>query len=177
MERKYLMELIAITPENRFTVNDFIREHWFSTEMVIRGQIVDMTRVDGYVLFEEGAVIGLVTFMIEGRECEITSLDSLQERRGIGTALLDAAVRAAEEAGCVRVKLITTNDNINAIRFYQKRGFDMAHLYRNALETSRKLKPEIPLIGDNGIPLRHEIEFERMLSNETGKGGTVCRPL
>ena len=171
------MNLIAITAENRPAVNDFIREHWFSTEMVIRGQVVDMTKVDGFVLLEDDAIVGLVTFTIDGRECEITSLDSQRERQGIGTALLDAAVRAAEAAGCVRVKLITTNDNINAIRFYQKRNFDMAHLYRDALETSRKLKPEIPFIGDNGIPLRHEIEFERMLSNETGKEGTVCRPL
>lgn len=58
------------------------------------------------------------------------------------------------------IVLITTNDNINAIRFYQKRGFDMAHLFRNAMDISRKLKPEIPLIGENSIPLRHEIEFE-----------------
>lgn len=59
--------------------------------------------------------------------------------------------------------LITTNDNINAIRFYQKRGFDMARLFRNALEASRRLKPEIPLLGENDIPLRHEIEFELLL--------------
>ncbi len=57
------------------------------------------------------------------------------------------------------------NDNINAIRFYQKRGFDMAHLFRNAMDISRKLKPEIPLIGDNSIPLRHEIEFELSIIN------------
>ena len=55
--------------------------------------------------------------------------------------------------------MITTNDNIQAIRFYQRCGFDMAHLYHNALNLSRKLKPEIPFIGANGIPLMHEIEF------------------
>lgn len=64
---------------------------------------------------------------------------------------------------CYVVVLITTNDNINAIRFYQKRGFDMAHLFHNALDVSRKLKPEIPLIGENSIPLQHEIEFERFI--------------
>lgn len=59
--------------------------------------------------------------------------------------------------------MITTNDNINAIRFYQKRGFDMAGFFRNALDVSRRLKPEIPLIGENSIPLRHEIEFEMLV--------------
>lgn len=58
---------------------------------------------------------------------------------------------------------LTTNDNINAIRFYQKRGFDMARFYHNALNVSRKLKSQIPIIGDNGIPLQHEIEFEYCL--------------
>ena len=36
----------------------------------------------------------------------------------------------------------------------------MARLYRNAMEASRKIKSEIPLVGENGIPMRHEIEFE-----------------
>lgn len=62
--------------------------------------------------------------------------------------------------------MITTNDNINALRFYQKRGFDMAGFYYNSLEVSRKLKPEIPLIGENGIPLKHEILFEMLLDGQ-----------
>lgn len=49
------------------------------------------------------------------------------------------------------------------MRFYHRRGFDMAALYRNALEKSRILKPLIPLTGDDGIPLRHEIEFEYVI--------------
>ena len=85
------------------------------------------------------------------------------ENRGLGTRLLDMAIEAAREKSCRRVVLITTNDNIRAIRFYQKRGFDMARLYRNALDVSRRLKPEIPLIGEDSIPLRHEIEFEMEL--------------
>ncbi len=72
-------------------------------------------------------------------------------------------IQEAKEHNMQKIVLITTNDNINAIRFYQRRGFDMAHLYRNMLDISRKLKPEIPLIGENGIPLRHEIEFEMIL--------------
>jgi hypothetical protein len=52
--------------------------------------------------------------------------------------------------------LITTNSNINALRFWQKRGFRLVHIYLGALEESRKLKPIIPLIDDNGIPIREE---------------------
>jgi ribosomal protein S18 acetylase RimI-like enzyme len=155
------MRYTAISQLNRKQVNQFLREHWFSTQMVIRGAIVDMTKVDGIIAYDESQnIIGLLTYQISGTACEITSLDSLRENCGIGSTLVKKLIEMAEKHGCEKVVLITTNDNINAIRFYQKRGFDMAKLYRNALEVSRKLKPEIPLIGDDGIPLRHEIEFE-----------------
>ena len=57
------------------------------------------------------------------------------------------------------VWLITTNENINVIRFYQKRGFHISNIYLNAIEEAKKLKPEIPKFAD-GIEIRDEIEFE-----------------
>lgn len=146
---------------NREMVNLFIREHWYTTTMVVRGKQIDMTQTEGFFLLEKGNIIGLLTYLVYDGILEITSLDSLRENQGIGSALVDMAVREAGERGLQKIVLITTNDNINAIRFYQKRGFDMARLFRNAVDDARELKPEIPLIGENGIPLHHEIEFER----------------
>ena len=157
------MDIQRITPDNRTAVNAFIKENWFTTAMVLRGRVIDMTKTDGYFASEDKKIIGLVTYIFYRDVCEITSLDSLVENRGLGTRLLDMAIEAAREKSCRRVVLITTNDNIRAIRFYQRRGFDMARLYRNALDVSRRLKPEIPLIGEDSIPLRHEIEFEMEL--------------
>lgn len=91
------------------------------------------------------------------------SLDSLRENQGIGSALVDLAVQEARDQKYRRVVLITTNDNIRALRFYQRRGFDMSNFYRNAMDLARKLKPGIPAVGENQIPLRHEIEFEMLL--------------
>lgn len=154
------MDIKTISSENREQINDFLNSHWFSTNMVVRGELVDMTTLDGFVVYDGEAIIGLVTYKTEGNECEIMSLDSLREKQGIGTALVNKVVETAREKKCTKIKLITTNDNINAIRFYQRRGFDMAKLYHNALDISRKLKPSIPIIGDFDIPLKHEIEFE-----------------
>ncbi len=154
------MDIKTISSENREQINNFIRSHWFSTVMVVRGELFDMTILDGFVVYEGEKIIGLVTYKISGTECEIMSLDSLMERQGIGTALINKVIEAARENKCIKIKLITTNDNINALRFYQKLGFDMAKLYHNALDISRKLKPTIPLIGDFDIPVKHEIEFE-----------------
>jgi len=154
------MDIKTISSENREQINNFIRSHWFSTVMVVRGELFDMTILDGFVVYEGEKIIGLVTYKISGTECEIMSLDSLMERQGIGTALINKVIETARENKCIKIKLITTNDNINALRFYQKLGFDMAKLYHNALDISRKLKPTIPLIGDFDIPVKHEIEFE-----------------
>jgi ribosomal protein S18 acetylase RimI-like enzyme len=93
------------------------------------------------------------------------TIDTKQSSRGIGTALIEAVKNAAREANCKRLWLITTNDNLNALRFYQKRGFVLVAIHRNALARSRQLKPEIPLVGAGGIPLRDEIELEMVLEN------------
>lgn len=158
------MNIERICNQNRKSVNDFIMEYWYTTKMILRGEEIDMTAVEGIVISENGEIIGLLTYIVYDDTLEITSLDSLRENQGIGTMLLERVTSIAKEAGCKKIVVVTTNDNIKAIRFYQRRGYDMAHLYRNALEVSRKLKPEIPLIGENGIPLRHEIEFEMILN-------------
>ncbi|MBZ0303030.1 MAG: GNAT family N-acetyltransferase, partial [Anaerolineae bacterium] len=96
-------------------------------------------------------------------DCEIVTLNSVQEGQGVGTALIEVVKQAAAEEGCTRLWLITTNDNFNALRFYQKRDFRIVAVYPGALDQSRKVKPEIPLFGYHGIPLRDEIELELKL--------------
>ena len=157
------MRFEQITAKNRNIVNNFIAQQWFTTKMIIRGKEIDMTAVEGIFALEDEKIIGLITYIIYEDILEITSLDSLCENKGIGTDLLINVINIAKKNNCKKIVLITTNDNIEAIRFYQKRGFDMICLYRNALDISRKLKPEIPLIGENNIPLKHEIEFEMLL--------------
>jgi ribosomal protein S18 acetylase RimI-like enzyme len=135
-------------------------ERWGATQMVTRGRVVDVAALPAFLALVGGAPAGLVSYELAGEACEITSLDSTREGLGVGTALLAAVREAARAAGCTRVWLITTNDNLHALRFYQRRGFVLAALHRNALAESRRLKPSIPAVGQDGIPLRDEIELE-----------------
>lgn len=146
------MTIRRVRETDRARINEFIAGQWFSLTMVVRGEAVDLGAAEGFYVEEDGGVTGLVTYRVGGGAMEILSLDSLREGQGTGGALLEAAVAEAETRGCARVFLITTNDNLNALRFYQKRGFDMAALYRNALDVSRRMKPSIPLTGCFGIP-------------------------
>jgi hypothetical protein len=72
-------------------------------------------------------------------------------------------MKVAKSSDCKRLWLVTTNDITHAIRFYQRRGFDWIATHINSAESMRKLKPTIPLIGEEGIPIKHEIEFEIQL--------------
>jgi GNAT superfamily N-acetyltransferase len=139
----------------------FTEEHWGAAHVVAHGQVYHPHRLPGFVATDpSGAVVGLVTFSIEGDGCEVVTLNSVVERIGVGTALLDAVRQVAAGRRCRRVWLITTNDNLDALGFYQRRGFRLVAVHRDALERSRQLKPSIPRVADNGIPLHDEIELE-----------------
>jgi GNAT superfamily N-acetyltransferase len=150
---------------DREWVSQFILEHWGSNKVVSRGVIYYPQDLPGFVALHEGEKLGLVTYNITGASCEIVTINSIRPFSGVGTALIEAVKNIALESGCERLWLITTNDNLNALRFYQKRGFELVAIHRNALKLSRKLKPEISFIGDHGIPLRDEIELEMKLDN------------
>ncbi|WP_409254226.1 GNAT family N-acetyltransferase [Bacillus sp. SCS-153A] len=145
-------------------VEEFFTNHWGSPQMVISSGIYDCSNLDGFVVVnEEQEIIGLITYIIRKDECEIISLDSLEEGKGIGSKLITQVEQTALKKGCSTVKLVTTNDNLSALSFYQKRGYHLSNLFRNAVEKARKLKPEIPLISGDGIPIRDEIELEKLL--------------
>ena len=132
-------------------------EHWGDNFIVVHREIIRYDEVDGFI-YDDWS--GATTFMIRGEECEIISLDSLHEGNGIGTTLINEVLQEAKEMKCRRVFLITTNDNLHALGFYQRRGFELVAIHRGVLNESRKIKPSIPLIGENNIPLRDEIELE-----------------
>ena len=154
--------------DDRDWVIGVLTKRWGSARIVTRGRLHHADKLPGFVVEGEGELIGLVTFRIDGTECEIISLDSLVERQGVSLKLLSRVREAAVDAGCNRLWLITTNDNIHAQRFYQKRGSRLVAVHKNAIDRARKLKPEIPDIGQNGIPIRDEIELEMRLSKSMG---------
>jgi ribosomal protein S18 acetylase RimI-like enzyme len=105
-------------------------------------------------------IVGLLTFRKSGDELEIISLDSFKENTGIGTALLNKVTDFAKQNSIKRLWLITTNDNLNALRFYQKRNWTITTIHKDAVTKAREIKPTISITGYYDIPLRHEIELE-----------------
>ena len=157
------------TPEDHAWVCSWLEQHWGAAQIVSRGKLHQADRLPAFCAIwqadavgcsEAGQPVGLITYTIVGGECEIVSLDSAAAGHGIGSSLVAAVQQTAASQGCRRLWLVTTNDNTYALHFYQRQGFTLAALHKNALVESRRLKPSIPLIGIGQIPIRDEIELE-----------------
>jgi phosphinothricin acetyltransferase len=128
------------------------------------GELVDARAHPALVAEERGRLVGVLTYILTSDACEILTLHTVEQWRGTGTALMRAVEDIARRQGCGRLFLITTNDNVDALRFYQRRGFELCALHRGAVDYSRAhLKPEISMLGDYGIAVRDEIELEKRL--------------
>jgi ribosomal protein S18 acetylase RimI-like enzyme len=156
----------ALVESDRLWLGGFLRKHWGSPQMVYGcgQQVFACDELPGFVAFCGEEPVGLVTYAIADGQLQVVSLDSVREGIGVGTALMLAVERVARDSGMERVWLLTTNDNLNALRFYQKRGYELVAVHRNAVEQARRIKPQIPAVGSDGIPLRDEIELEKRLS-------------
>ena len=148
---------------DRAWVTGLVKEWWAGPIIVTRGRVHQADELPGFIAVYAGERAGLITYEINGNECEIVTMNSLAEGKGVGSALIDAVKNAAIKSGCKRLWLITSNDNTKAIRFWQKRSFKLVAVYPGAIDRLRKLKPEIPATGNDGIPIRDEIELEMLL--------------
>jgi len=158
-----IVEIMPLTEEHRSWARELLIKEWANALCVSRGRAFQADELPGFVALLDGQPRGLITYNVEGDQCEIVTMNSLTERQGIGSALIRAVRDFASSKGCKRLWLITTNDNTYAFKFYQKLGFSVAAYHKDAMDESRRLKPSIPLTGMDGIPIKDEIEFEMML--------------
>jgi GNAT superfamily N-acetyltransferase len=157
------VEIHELADPEREWARDLLAEHWSSAAVVSRGKLHHADRLPGFVALADGVPSGLLTYKVTGDQCEIVTLNSLIEGRGVGTALVAAVKDAARQVNCRRLWLVTTNDDAPAIRFYTRCGFTLVVVHEDAIEVSRRLKPEIPHFGYGGVPIRDELEFEILL--------------
>lgn len=156
-----------IRTSNNAEIVSFLIEHWGSENIVSCGKISNASILPRITARDEGGkLVGLATYNIDmvSKQCELVSIDSIIKGKGIGSQLLEEIEKVSKKSNCVKIWLITTNDNLSAAAFYIKNGYRLVSVHLDALDKSRELKPQIPKIGINGIPLQDEWRFEKILS-------------
>jgi GNAT superfamily N-acetyltransferase len=148
-----------VQESDRPTVEWLTTQLWGAAEVVVHDGVFYPATLPGFIAEHAGRIAGLVTFDVRLDVLEIVTINALDKHTGIGTLLIEAIRAEAKRRGCREIILTTTNDNIGALRFYQRRGFRLAALRPGAVDRSRLVKPEIPRTGDYGIPLRDEIDL------------------
>jgi N-acetylglutamate synthase-like GNAT family acetyltransferase len=157
------MQIREMNDSDRDKALDIVKR-WGGDFVVSRGRISYPHKGAGFVLMDDNNdVTGLATYEINNNECELTLIEVFDKNKGNGSALLEKVKRTAKEAGCKRLWLITTNNNIEAKKFYQNRGMILKAVHKDAMKESRRIKPSIPEKDENGVEIRDEIEFEVLL--------------
>ena len=100
---------------------------------------------------------------VRNDDLEVVAVSTSRRRQGVGHALMQQCLDQAVDRGCRRIWLVTTNNNIAAIAFYQRFGMDLCAFRRHGVRASRAVKPSIPLRDSAGLPIDHELEFELRL--------------
>ena len=157
------IQIEKISRKDKKPILDIVRTFWGDETIIVHNEIFLVSKLDGLKAVEEKNIIGILHYRLQGEVCEILTLASTKPGRGVGTALIAEVEKIAIKNRCLLISLITTNDNLDALGFYQRRGFHLTALYPDQVTKSRLIKPSIPDIGENNIPIRDELRLEKIL--------------
>jgi GNAT superfamily N-acetyltransferase len=156
-------QIRPLAKDDRDWVAALLKEWWAGPKVIMQGKAYYADKLPGLIIIINNKPAGLITYNTDGDRCEIITMNGLVENKGIGSALVNAVKNIAIQKKCKKIWLTTTNDNTHALRFWQKQGFHITIVRTDIMKEYRKLKPEIPLTGNDGIEIRDEIELEIIL--------------
>ena len=148
---------------DRTWIRSEMKKWWGAEEVVLCGKVYYPAEMNGFIAHDDGEKYGLIIFRHDHDLYEVMSITTSEKHSHAARILIEAVIQDAREQKCRRVIVVTTNDNTDALRFYQKVGFHIHTIRTGVIAESRKLKPEIPTYGKNHIPIRDEIELEMNL--------------
>lgn len=156
------MQIFKARDSDKNQLEKFLKKNWGDCEMVISSGRYNYKNLQAYIYKDVGCVVGLITFIQRATNLEIISVDSTIKSKGIGTALINHLEKTSRDLSVKKISVITTNDNLEALRFYQKNGYRIVEVFPNAVKEARKIKPSIPLFAANGIPILDELRLEKI---------------
>jgi GNAT superfamily N-acetyltransferase len=156
-------DIRPLRTDERAWLGELLAERWGGELIVGRGLVWRLDELSALVAFDVNERVGVATYTIDRDRAQLVTLDALREGAGVGRALIEAVVQAAQDHGAAELLVMTTNDNLRALKLYQRAGFALHELRPGAIEQARRVKPSIPQRGHDGIPVRDEIDLIRRL--------------
>jgi crotonobetainyl-CoA:carnitine CoA-transferase CaiB-like acyl-CoA transferase len=154
----------GLEPRDEPAVEALIAEALGGRQQARLGVVLDVLALPGFGAWDGERLVGVATY--GGDELAALGVVSDQRGRGIGGRLVDAVVSRLMNQGRAEAWLVTTNDNLDALRLYQRRGFRVVQIVQGGVDRSRaELKPQIPLVGEHGIELHDELVLRRPLTS------------
>jgi GNAT superfamily N-acetyltransferase len=154
----------AIRPiTDRAFLHELLRLRWSGGSLLLRGRVIAPADVEALAAYDGERLAGVATWRMEGKVLYLLTLNNITDQRGVGVALLEAMIALGREREAALIRAIVTNDNLNALGFYQRRSFRIIAVHPGAVDTIRAMNPNVPTVGAYRIPIRDEIELEREL--------------
>ena len=150
-------------PSDHPTIVEALQQFWGTVIAVGHGVAYDASTLPALLSYQDDQLTGLLTYQITTEGLEVVTINAVERCRGAGTALLEAAAETGRAASAHRLWLVTTNDNLDALRFYQRRGMRIVSVSPGAVDRSRLIKPSIPLVGLYDIEIHDELTLELSL--------------
>lgn len=155
-----MAERRRIEDRDREMIARFIEKHWHSKMVMSCGKCYYPHELDGFIDRRGDDIAGLLTMVAEDDALQILTLNSVLEGERVGSSLMLMSIDDARQRNIRRIWLTTTNDNVRAFAFYQKLGFRLIKVNTGVVDEARKVKPQIPEMGHDGIPIHDELVFE-----------------
>ncbi len=163
MTTNNVLKMRSATKDDSNWLQEIMEKEWGGLPLVIRGKKYYPHSLEGIIAENDKGIAGFLFYEIQNHDCEIIVFEVFDKFKGAGTLMLDKLKETAKNKNCKRIYLMTTNDNLDAFRFYQRRGFNICGIHIDSVKVSRKIKPTIGMVGDHGIPVRDEIDLEFLL--------------
>ncbi|MZQ83044.1 GNAT family N-acetyltransferase [Paenibacillus sp. 5J-6] len=136
---------------------------WGGDTVISKGKTHHVQDLDAFIAWVGDVRVGEVTYRLGLHDCELVTINSTLQGIRVGSKLISKVEETVKQLGRNRIWIITTNDNVDALRFFQRCGYRIIAIHQNAVDEARKVKPTIPKVGYYDIPIHDEIELEKIL--------------
>lgn len=150
------------TDADRAAARELFEQDFGRTKIVAFGEVMDIDAMPALVAVRYTDPSGALAYRLLGDALHIVALatDPMWQRSGVGAYLVAEAELLARRLNLSRLVVSTTNDNLPALYFYQRRGYRLTDIVpNNVIAHTHQEQP-----GFAGIPVRDEIRLEKKLT-------------